>query len=238
MSIPPAIPLLPGRPVSYSQSPVVSYRPAVAITDRTARQVSSRTTRRPLSGLTPPSARVAPMTARSLAVTARQQVRVYSPTASYGSPGSTPALCSRTASARLRSFVARADSRTGRSSASLRPANADSPARAASHRCEALPPGSEATVTRAPALTIGLVRPSGLASTAVSESNGRPVALTPTSRRAASAPETSHSSANVNGLTTLITGNGTSASPAAADTPDVLTTARPKRSGSAAASAG
>src|SRR5262245_64154348 len=32
VTIPPPIPLLPGRPMSKSQSPEVSYRPAVAIT--------------------------------------------------------------------------------------------------------------------------------------------------------------------------------------------------------------
>src|SRR5262249_46660857 len=32
VTTPPPIPLLPGRPTSYSQSPEVSYRPAVAIT--------------------------------------------------------------------------------------------------------------------------------------------------------------------------------------------------------------
>ena len=65
MTIPPPMPLFPGRPTSYSQSPEVSYSPAVAITASVYRQVIASTTRSPVTGLTPPSASVAPITARS-----------------------------------------------------------------------------------------------------------------------------------------------------------------------------
>ena len=50
-------------------------------------------------------------------------------------------------------------------------------------------------------------------STASTELNGRPVALAPRARRAASGPMASHTSANVNGLATLMIGKRVSASP-------------------------
>jgi hypothetical protein len=80
VTIPPPIPLFPGSPMSYSQSPV-SYRPAVVITARVYRQVSASITRSRVNGLTPPSASVAPMTARSLALTFRAAQRRLSPLA-------------------------------------------------------------------------------------------------------------------------------------------------------------
>ena len=60
MTMPPPIPLLPGNPTSYSQSPDVSYSPAVAITASVARQLAAWITRTRVSGLTPPSANVRP----------------------------------------------------------------------------------------------------------------------------------------------------------------------------------
>lgn len=75
-TMPPPMPLLPGTPTSYSQSPEVRYIPAVAMTASTRRHVSALTACWPVSGLTPPSARVAPMTARSVAVTLRQHCLV------------------------------------------------------------------------------------------------------------------------------------------------------------------
>jgi len=63
-------------PTSSSQSPDVSYIPAIAIMASTACAVSGRMRPSPVTGFTPPSARVAPMTARSTAETARQLCRV------------------------------------------------------------------------------------------------------------------------------------------------------------------
>ena len=71
----------------------------------------------------------------------------------------------------------------------------------------------------APALTIGFVRPSALRSTAASELNGRPVALTPTRSRTSSGPSASQTSAKTNGLDTLMIVNSWSASPAAKTRP-------------------
>jgi hypothetical protein len=56
----------------------------------------------------------------------------------------------------------------------------------------------------APAFTIGLVRPSGLRSTAASELNGSPVALTPSCCLAVSGPSAWHTRAKTNGLATLM----------------------------------
>ena len=60
--MPPPMPLLAGMPTSSSQSPDVSYIPAMVITASVACAVSGSTTRSPVSGLVPPSARVAPIT--------------------------------------------------------------------------------------------------------------------------------------------------------------------------------
>src|SRR6185503_13310419 len=75
-TIPPPIPLLPGTPTSYSQSPEVSYSPAVVITASAKWQIEASTTGSFVRGFTPPLASVAPMTARSIAVTRRQLSRV------------------------------------------------------------------------------------------------------------------------------------------------------------------
>jgi hypothetical protein len=70
------MPLLPGTPTSYSQSPEVSYIPAVVITARAKWQTAASTTRSRVIGLTPPSARVAPITASSVALTRSELCRV------------------------------------------------------------------------------------------------------------------------------------------------------------------
>jgi hypothetical protein len=62
-------PLLPGSPMSNSQSPERSYSPVEAMTANTLAQVDAVTTRSLVTGFTPPSARVAPITARSRAET-------------------------------------------------------------------------------------------------------------------------------------------------------------------------
>ena len=73
---PPPMPLLPGAPTSYSQSPELSYNPAVHITARAKWHTAASTTRSPVRGLTPPSARVAPMAASSVTLTRTQLWRV------------------------------------------------------------------------------------------------------------------------------------------------------------------
>ena len=75
------------------------------------------------------------------------------------------------------------------------------------HCSSTVEPGARLVAAIAPGLTIGLVRPSPLRSIASSELNGRPVALTPTRRRAASGPRTSQTSANTNGFDTLMIEN-------------------------------
>ena len=90
----------------------------------------------------------------------------------------------------------------------------------------------------APGLTIGFVRPSAARSTASIALNGRPVALAPTTCRTSSGPTASHASASTNGFATLMSGNGTSASPTAWTSPWTFATATPNRSGSTASSAG
>ena len=99
-------------------------------------------------------------------------------------------------------------------------------------------PGARLTVAIAPEFTIGFVRPSLLRSTDAIESNGRPVAFIPTSSRTRANPRLSIISARVNGLATLMSENGWSASPAACTAPLVPTTHTPQRSAGTRASAG
>src|SRR5690606_33662418 len=69
VTMPPLTPLLPGSPTSYSHSPERSYIPAAASTARTRLHTKPETTGSPLTGFTPPSASVAPIVARSTALT-------------------------------------------------------------------------------------------------------------------------------------------------------------------------
>ncbi len=82
-----------------------------------------------------------------------------------------------------------------------------------SHRSSAVVPATSAVAAMAPAFTMGLVRPSALRSTAATELNARPVALTPRRERASVAPMRAHTRANTNGLATLMIVKGTRASP-------------------------
>ena len=66
----------------------------------------------------------------------------------------------------------------------------------------------------APALTIGLVRPSALRSMPATELKAKPVAFAPSFSRAASGPISSQTSANRNGFDTLMIENSCSVSPA------------------------
>ena len=93
-------------------------------------------------------------------------------------------------------------------------------------------------VAIAPELTIGFVRPSGLRSTASTELNASPVALTPIRSRIAAGPSRSQTRANTNGFETLMIVNSRSASPTAYALPSVLTTQMPNRSSGTRASAG
>ena len=108
---------------------------------------------------------------------------------------------------------------------SSRPANADSPARTASHFSSAVSPGIRLVVAIAPALTSGFMVRSALSSTAISELNGKPVQFTPRLCRAASYPSWSHTRANTNGLETLWIENLVSTSPISNDRPRTPTTA-------------
>src|SRR5687768_5814955 len=68
--MPPPTPDFAGRPVAYNHWPESSYKPAVAITGNTYFTVSGLTTVFLVTGLCPPLASVAAITARSFALTA------------------------------------------------------------------------------------------------------------------------------------------------------------------------
>jgi hypothetical protein len=90
----------------------------------------------------------------------------------------------------------------------------------------------------APAFTIGFMVRLSFSSTAITESNGRPVAFTPSLRRATPAPTASHTSAKVNAFEMLWIENGWSTSPTPSTAPRAPTTQMPNHSGFARASAG
>ena len=79
---------------------------------------------------------------------------------------------------------------------------------------------------------------SAFSSTAIRESNGKPVLLTPSRRRASPYPTASHTSANTKGLDTLWIENAVSTSPISKDLPRAPTTEIPNRSGEAPARTG
>ena len=94
------------------------------------------------------------------------------------------------------------------------PAKADSLSLRNSHFAALLAPGTRLTAAMAPAFTIGFDRPSALRSTAATESNGNPVAFTPSFCLASSSPSTSQTRAKTNGLATLMIVNSCPVSPA------------------------
>ncbi len=65
-------------------------------------------------------------------------------------------------------------------------------------------PGTRLVVAMAPELTIGLVRPSGLRSTAATELKAMPVALAPILSRTSCTPSASATNAKMNGFDTLM----------------------------------
>ena len=93
-------------------------------------------------------------------------------------------------------------------------------------------------VAIAPALTSGFIVRSTLGSTAISESKGKPVLLTPSRCRASPYPIASHTNANTNGLETLWIENAVSTSPISKDLPVAPTTQIPNHSGDAPARTG
>ena len=74
-TIVPLTPDLAGSPTRTNQLPAPSYMPQVLITARTVVTTAVGTTCSPVSGLRPPVARVAPITARSAVVTVIAQER-------------------------------------------------------------------------------------------------------------------------------------------------------------------
>ena len=74
--MPPETPLLAGMPTVVTQSPAASYMPQVVMTLRTWRTTSRLTTCSPVTGCTPPLARVAAISARSRVVTSREHWRM------------------------------------------------------------------------------------------------------------------------------------------------------------------
>ena len=84
---PPLTPLLAGRPTRSSHSPEKSYMPQLAMIDRTSRATRlARRRARPWSGLKPPNASVAAITARSRTVTSSEHWRKYDSTARSTGP--------------------------------------------------------------------------------------------------------------------------------------------------------
>ena len=69
-------------------------------------------------------------------------------------------------------------------------------------------PGTRLVVAMAPEFTMGLVRPSALASMPANELKARPVALAPTAARNASHPMDWQTSAMTKGLETLMIEKG------------------------------
>src|SRR5690625_3635240 len=100
--IPPATPDFAGSPTSLTQSPALSYIPQVSITDSTWREATRDSTLSPVSGLVPPEARVAAITARSVTVVSTEQPSVYPATTSLASSSIDPAARRMWASAKLR----------------------------------------------------------------------------------------------------------------------------------------
>ena len=105
---PPETPLLAGSPTDTSHSPAKSYMPQEAITLRTSRTTSSPTARSPVSGLTPPFASVAAITARSRQSTETEHWRKYRSSAASAS-SITPKFRRMCAMPRLRCPVSRSD---------------------------------------------------------------------------------------------------------------------------------
>ena len=93
-------------------------------------------------------------------------------------------------------------------------------------------------VAIAPALTNGFIVRSTFSSTAIRESKGKPVLLTPSRRRASSYPIASQTSANTKGFETLWMENLVSTSPISKDLPLAPTTEIPNHSGEAPARIG
>ena len=139
---------------------------------------------------------------------------------------------------RLRRLVASSEAYTSSSSSRRWPANRDRPSCTCCHFSSSVSPGTRLVVAMAPAFTIGFMVRLALSSTAITESKGRPVALTPSRARASWAPIASQTSANTNGFDTLWMEKGTSASPTACTRPYTFTIATPNRFGDASASAG
>src|SRR6202035_4318486 len=106
------------------------------------------------------------------------------------------------------------------------------------HLTSALSPGIRLVAATAPGFTIGLVTPSLPRSMAASELNGSPVAFTPIFFLACSGPSAQQTSANTNGLATLMMANGCLASPAACLVPVTSVSQMPNRPGGTRDSAG
>ena len=120
--MPPATPLLAGRPTSKSHWPAKSYIPQVAMTLRTLATWRWSSARTPVAGLTPLLASVAPIIARSRQVTSMAHWWKYRSSTASGSSPITEKLRSRCAMARLRCPVSRSERYTSSSTRSSRPA--------------------------------------------------------------------------------------------------------------------
>ena len=116
---------------------------------------------------------------------------------------------------------------TSSSRSSRLPAKREKPSRMKRHLASAVSPGARLVVAMAPAFTIGLVSPSAVRSTAITELKGSPVLLTPSFSRAASSPIAWQTRANMKGLETLWMVNGWSLSPTSKSSPRVPATQMP-----------
>ena len=111
------------------------------------------------------------MTARSFALTSSEHCRVYRSTASTGSQYRRPKPCSIQARLRFLKLVSEADRYTSSFTDSVRPAKRDRPSWMNFQRSSMVLPGARLVVAIAPALTIGLERPSGERSMPIAELN-------------------------------------------------------------------
>ena len=127
--------------------------------------------------------------------------------------------------------MAEAEAYTSSLSASLRPANSQSPSWMNFHLLGMLDLGTKLVVAIAPELTVGLVRASVFHSIPSTELKARPVALSPSFSRLTSTPISWHTSAKMNGLETLIMVNSYCAFPRRVDIADRIYDADAKQAG-------
>ena len=236
--MPAADPALPRQPDVVEPVARGLVQPAVVITASVCRQVAAETTRSRVSGLTPPSARVAPITARSRAVTLRRALPRVEVDRLDRVAAEAAMLVERARELRLRWFVSDAERVDLSSSASASAGEAESPSWTKRPALVGVAPGDEARRGDRTRVDHRVRAAVALRSTASSELNGSPVALTPTAARISRARARRRRARTRTASTTLMIVNSSSASPTAWTSPLVATTQIPKGRAARRASAG